>query len=73
MADTDENLARRVRADDRTAFGELFDRHHRRLYAFLCPNVESHALAEDLTQESLWKAWERRHQYDAEMSINDRI
>lgn len=48
---TDNELMARVKAGDLERLGELFDRHHPRLFNFLVHLVENRHLAEDLTQD----------------------
>ncbi|MCV6627587.1 MAG: RNA polymerase sigma factor [Cellvibrionaceae bacterium] len=57
--DPDDSLARRASAGDSQAFAELYQRHHRRIYALcfrMTANVEA---AEECTQESFIKAWRK--------------
>jgi RNA polymerase sigma-70 factor (ECF subfamily) len=62
--ESDEELMQRVARDDRTAFGELFDRHHAALYAFLCRFLGDAAAAEDVTQDAFWRVWQYRRSFD---------
>ena len=63
MAASDEELMRRAASDDVAAFGELFDRHQRALYAFLCRLVGNASTAEDVAQEAFGRAWQHRRTY----------
>lgn len=47
----DTDLMERVRGGETERLSELFERHHRRLYAFFVRLVRSGSVAEDLVQE----------------------
>jgi RNA polymerase sigma factor (sigma-70 family) len=64
-ASSDEDLMERLRRDDVSALGELFDRHRPSLFAFILRLVGDWALAEDLAQEVFWRLWERRASFDS--------
>ena len=60
---TDSDLYQRTRSGDRSAFGELVERHKDGLVNYLtrlCGNLE---LAEDLAQESFLRLYERGNHY----------
>jgi RNA polymerase sigma-70 factor, ECF subfamily len=50
-ADSDAQLAERLRQRDERAFLQLYDRHHRSVYRFLMHMTGSISTAEELTQE----------------------
>jgi RNA polymerase sigma-70 factor (ECF subfamily) len=52
----EELLARRAQRGDRTALGELFRRHQRRVYALVCRLVWREADAVELAQETFVRA-----------------
>ncbi len=52
----DSAIVRRVLAGDVEAFGELYDLHHGPVYRMLVKLTRSHALAEDLTSETFFRA-----------------
>ncbi|MGE0451296.1 MAG: RNA polymerase sigma factor [Vicinamibacterales bacterium] len=54
----------RVRDGDLAALGDLFERHHRRLYLFLARSVGDAAAAEDLVQEVFVRILSYRRTYD---------
>jgi len=56
---TPEELAVRAQGGSLPAFSELVDRFEGRLYNFLLRRVGSAADAEDLTQETFLRAWQR--------------
>ncbi|MBW3624058.1 MAG: sigma-70 family RNA polymerase sigma factor [Armatimonadetes bacterium] len=60
---TDEELMRRVQADDAESLGILFDRYRNRVYGFLLRFHGDAATAEDLVGELFWRVWLRRQQF----------
>ena len=50
-SDPDERLVQRVRAGDRAAFDELYDRYFKRVYGFLDRRLRNRADTEETTQE----------------------
>lgn len=57
---TDAELWARSQAHDGEAFGMLFDRHHRAVYAHCLRRLDSVALAEDLVSMTFLEAWRLR-------------
>lgn len=52
MADSrDINLVRRAQDGNVDAFGELYDRHHRRIFRYIWGRVQDEQVTEDLTGE----------------------
>lgn len=66
---SDEQLMARVGRDDTAALGELFDRYHPPLFAFLLRVAGDRAVAEDLAQEVFWRLWEQRTRFDPDRSF----
>jgi RNA polymerase sigma-70 factor (ECF subfamily) len=60
----------RVSDNDTAALGELFDRYHAPLFAFLLRLAGDRALAEDIAQEVFWRLWQQRSRYDPERSFS---
>ena len=60
--DSDAALCRRAAGGDRSAFGELVERHENRLRAFLT-HLAGADLGDELAQESFVKAWQSAGQY----------
>jgi RNA polymerase sigma factor (sigma-70 family) len=61
MADIDDHvLWQKTRLGDPEAFGSLFERHARRIYAYCFRRTGDWALAEDLTSVTFLEAWRRR-------------
>jgi RNA polymerase sigma-70 factor (ECF subfamily) len=58
---SDDVLWRRTARDDAEAFGELFDRHARRIYGFCFRQTGDWAIAQDLTSVTFLEAWRRRN------------
>jgi RNA polymerase sigma factor (sigma-70 family) len=64
MAESDEKLMQRAGRDDLAAFGELFDRHHAAVHAFLSRFLGDATLAEDVVQEVFLRVWRYRQSFD---------
>lgn len=60
---TDEDLMQAVRAGDFEALGELFERHHRRVYGYLRGRGLTPAVAEDVVQEAFTRLLRYRRSY----------
>lgn len=58
---SDDVLWRRTARGDREAFGELFQRHARRIHGFCFRQTGDWSLAEDLTSITFLEAWRRRN------------
>ena len=56
---TDHELVADVRRGDERAFEALYERYHRRIYAFVLGMVKDHGRAEDVTQEVFVSALRR--------------
>ena len=63
--ETDEALASAARAGSRDAFATLVHRLHGRVFSFLFQATRHRSDAEDLTQETLVRAWQAIDRYDA--------
>jgi RNA polymerase sigma-70 factor (ECF subfamily) len=57
MFDVDPLLVERAKAGDVDAFGELYQRTHRRIYQYIRQMVSTPEDAEDLMQEVYLRAW----------------
>lgn len=55
--DEDAPLVERARRGDTAAFGELFERHHGRVYAMCCRMLKDAAEVEDAVQHAFLEAW----------------
>ncbi len=53
----DTRLVAAYRAGDDAAFGRIFARHHAALLRYAQRMIQSESLAEDVVQESLWRAY----------------
>ena len=63
----DAALLRAVARRDEAAFGLLYDRMARPIFALVLRIVRSRAEAEEILQEAFWQIWERAPDYRAEL------
>lgn len=61
---SEEEVLERVMQGDRAAFGEIFNRHRRRAYAFAYQYLHSVEDAKDVVQEAFIKVLENLHRFD---------
>src|SRR5581483_9478213 len=66
LAPGDAELAARLQRRDAQALAELYDRYGRLAYAIIARVVRDAAVAEDLTQETFLRVWNRAQAFDAE-------
>jgi len=64
MTDADERLLVEAAQRDPAKFGELYERHFHRVYAFVVRRVRDRDAAEDVTSEVFHKALARLSQYE---------
>lgn len=60
---SDHALMLAVRGGDLDSLGELFERHHRPLFGYLCKLVGDRAAAEDIVQNVFHRILRYRHSY----------
>ena len=65
-AKNEADLARRLRDRDPKAMSELYDRYGRLVYSLIFRVVRNTASAEDLTQETFLRIWNRAQAFDAD-------
>ena len=65
----DDELARRARDGDRSAYEQLIARHDRQLAAWLMRQVRQSADVDDVLQEIFLKAWKSANTYRGEASV----
>jgi len=63
------NLARRLRNNDVTAFNTLYNEHHSAIYANSLKLAKDPAVAEDIVQDVFIALWEKRHTIDPKRDI----
>lgn len=71
--DINENeilLIRAFKNGDQKAFEKLFERYHKKLYAYLMRLLDSKEDAEEIVQESFIKIWEKREEFIEGYSFN---
>ena len=64
-AGDDRDLILRLQRRDPQALGQLYDRYGRLVYALIHRIVRDTGIAEDLTQETFLRVWNRVHGFDA--------
>jgi len=64
MTDADERLLVEAAQRDPTKFGDLYERHFHRVYAFVVRRVRDRDAAEDVTSEVFHRALARLPQYE---------
>jgi len=65
----ESSLARQAREGSASAYGDLVRLHHVRVFGFLLALTRHRQDAEDLTQETFLRAWEKIHHYDPALPI----
>src|ERR1700674_1494616 len=69
MDKTDEELvAYYLRGDEKAAFSDLVERHLKGVYSFALRFVGSKEEAEDIAQETFFKAWKNLKKYQQQTS-----
>jgi RNA polymerase sigma-70 factor, ECF subfamily len=66
LAEGDAELVERLQRRDAQALAELYDRYGRLVYSLILRVVRDSALAEDLTQETFLRVWNRAQGFDAQ-------
>jgi RNA polymerase sigma-70 factor (ECF subfamily) len=58
--DTEElrDIVERAQKGEKTAFGELYDMHANKIYRFISFKIPTREQAEDILQETFFKAWQ---------------
>ncbi len=66
----DFQLLDRLKTGDEAAFTELYERYHKRVYAYLLSFVKQPHLAEDIVHEVFMKLWEARERIAVTVSFS---
>ena len=66
IAQDDRELAERLKRRDQRAVGDLYDRYGRLAYSLIYRIVKDNGIAEDLTQETFLRVWNRAAAFDTE-------
>lgn len=64
MTDTDTHLLLLSKADNQTAFKQLYDRHWKRLYLFALKLLKDQSEAKDAVQDVFSNLWAKRKELD---------
>jgi RNA polymerase sigma-70 factor, ECF subfamily len=62
----DGQLLERLKRREPQAMAILYDRFKRLVYSIIYHAVREQGIAEDLTQETFWRVWNRIHTFDAD-------
>lgn len=60
----DQELIRRLKARDHSALGEVYDRYGRTTFGLILRIVRQNEIAQDLTQETFLRVWNKVPTYD---------
>lgn len=66
LADADPALIERLRRRDPQAMADLYDRYGKLVYSIIVRSVRDPGIAEDLTQETFLRVWNRAQAFDAQ-------
>jgi RNA polymerase sigma factor (sigma-70 family) len=58
------HISERLKAKNREAFAELYDRYSPALFGFICKLVKNQRMAEELLQRAFIKIWKNIDNYD---------
>lgn len=67
--DVDGALLARVARGERKALGDLYERHQRALFRYLCQLTPDRGLAEEILQDSLVAVWQGSAGFEARSSV----
>jgi RNA polymerase sigma-70 factor (ECF subfamily) len=65
-SNSDAQLIERLKKRDPQAMAVLYDRSKRLVYSIIFHAVREQSIAEDLTQETFWRVWNRIQTFDSE-------
>lgn len=65
QSDNEEKLIEQLKRRDTQAMAAMYDRFKRLVFSVIFQSVRDQAIAEDLTQETFWRVWNRIQSFDA--------
>lgn len=65
-ASPESALVERLKRRESQAMADLYDRYKRLVYSIIYQAVREQGVAEDLTQETFWRVWNRIQTFDSE-------
>ncbi len=65
-AHSESALIERLKCRESQAMADLYDRYKRLVYSIIYQAVREQGVAEDLTQETFWRIWNRIQTFDSE-------
>jgi RNA polymerase sigma-70 factor (ECF subfamily) len=65
-AHSESALIERLKRRESQAMADLYDRYKRLVYSIIYQAVREQGVAEDLTQETFWRIWNRIQTFDSE-------
>ena len=65
--DCDVDLLARIARQDRTAFGQFYDRHAVLMYSVACKILNDPAEAQDVVQDTFAQVWDKAGNFDAKL------
>ncbi len=67
------SLITKIQASDQSAFTELYNLFHKKIYCFILKYVRSEEMAKELTQMLFIKIWEKRKMLSTKKSVESQL